>query len=171
MKNLRTFLTLTALLAMFSFAQAADRPKVGDPAPVATATTEQGVELNLADVYTTSPYTLVFFYPKAFTPGCTAQSCSLRDGYEALTKLGVTIIGVSTDTVEKQKSFKEEYKLPYTLLADINKGVLKAFGQNALLFASRQAFLIHEGKVVYVDTKGSTKQQAADIISFIEAAK
>lgn len=169
MKNLRTLLTLTATLTMFSIAQAADRPKVGDPAPVATATTEQGVELNLADVYTSSPYTLVFFYPKAFTPGCTAQSCSLRDGYEALTKLGVTIIGVSTDTVEKQKSFKEEYKLPYTLIADINKVVLKAFGQNALLFASRQAFLIHDGKVVYVDTKGSTKQQATDILNFIEA--
>jgi peroxiredoxin Q/BCP len=169
MKNLRTLLTLTAFLAMFSISQAADRPKVGDPAPVATATTEQGVELNLADVYTSSPYTLIFFYPKAFTPGCTAQSCSLRDGYEALTKLGVTIIGVSTDTVEKQKNFKEEYKLPYTLLADINKVVLKAFGQNALMFASRQAFLIHDGKVVYVDTKGSTKQQATDILNFIEA--
>jgi peroxiredoxin Q/BCP len=169
MKNLRTLLTLTATLTMFSFAQAGERPKVGDPAPVATATTEQGVELNLADVYTSSPYTLVFFYPKAFTPGCTAQSCSLRDGYEALTKLGVTIIGVSTDTVKKQKSFKEEYKLPYTLLADINKVVLKAFGQNSLLFARRQAFLIHDGKVVYVDTKGSTNQQASDIIKFIEA--
>jgi len=169
MKNLRTLLTLTATLAMFSFAQAAERPNVGDPAPVATATTEQGVELNLADVYTSSPYTLVFFYPKAFTPGCTAQNCSLRDGYEALTKLGVTIIGVSTDTVEKQKSFKEEYKLPYTLYADINKVILKAFGQNSLLFASRQAFLIHDGKVVYADTKGSTKQQADDIIKFIQA--
>ncbi len=167
MKNLRTLLSFTAFLAMFSLSQAADRPNVGDPAPVATATNEQGVELNLADVYTSSPYTLVFFYPKAFTPGCTSQSCSLRDGYEALAKLGVTIIGVSTDTVEKQKKFKEEYKLPYTLLADINKVVLKAFGQNALLFASRQAFLIHDGKVVYVDSKGTTKDQAAKILEFI----
>ncbi len=169
MKNLRTLLTLTAFLAMFSLSQAADRPNVGDPAPVATATTEEGVELNLADVYTSSPYTLVFFYPKAFTPGCTAQSCSLRDGYEALAKLGVTIIGVSTDTVEKQKKFKEEYKLPYTLIADINKVVLKAFGQNALMFASRQAFLIHDGKVVYADTKGTTKDQADKILKFIAA--
>lgn len=168
MKNLRNLLTLTAFFAMFSFAQA-DTPKVGDPAPVATGTTEEGVELNLADVYSSSPYTLVFFYPKAFTPGCTAQSCSLRDGYEALTKLGVTIIGVSTDTVEKQKKFKEEYKLPYTLIADINKVVIKAFGQNSLLFASRQAFLMHEGKVVYADTKGSTKQQADDILKFLAA--
>ena len=170
MKTLHSLLTLTAFLAMFSFAQA-DTPKVGDPAPVVTATTEAGVELNFADVYTASPYTLVFFYPKAFTPGCTAQSCSLRDGFEELTKQGVTVIGVSTDTVEKQKKFKDEYKLPYTLIADINKVVLKAFGQNALIFASRQAFLIHEGKVVYADTKGSTKQQADDILKFLAAQK
>jgi peroxiredoxin Q/BCP len=171
MKNLRTLITLTAFFSMFSFAHSAERPNVGDPAPVATATTEQGVELNLADVYASSPYTLVFFYPKAFTPGCTAQSCSLRDGYEALAKLGVTIIGVSTDSVEKQKKFKEEYKLPYTLIADINKVVLKAFGQNALMFASRQAFLIHEGKIVYADTKGTTKDQAQKIMEFLAAAQ
>jgi peroxiredoxin Q/BCP len=171
MKNLRTLITLTAFLSMFSFAHSAERPNVGDPAPVATATTDQGVELNLADVYATSPYTLVFFYPKAFTPGCTAQSCSLRDGYEALAKLGVTIIGVSTDSVEKQKKFKEEYKLPYTLIADINKVVLKAFGQNALMFASRQAFLIHDGKIVYADTKGTTKDQAQKIMEFLAAAQ
>jgi thioredoxin-dependent peroxiredoxin len=170
MKTFRTLLALTASFAMFSFAHAAaDRPQVGDPAPVAIGTTETGAELNLADVYTSSPYTLVFFYPKAFTPGCTAQNCSLRDGYEALTKLGVTIIGVSTDTVEKQKKFKDEYRLPYTLIADINKVVIKAFGQNSLIFASRQAFLIHDGKVVYADTKGSTKQQADDILKFLSA--
>jgi peroxiredoxin Q/BCP len=57
------------------------------------------------------------------------------------------------------------------LIADINKVVLKAFGQNALIFASRQAFLIHEGKVVYADTKGSTKQQADDILKFLAAQK
>ena len=168
MNYLPSLLTLTAFLSMFSFAKA-EPLKVGDPAPQVTATTEAGVSLTFADAYKQTPYTLVFFYPKAFTGGCTAQSCSLRDGYEALAKLGVGIIGVSTDSVETQKKFKDEYHLPYTLIADTEKRVLKAFGQTALLFASRQAYLIKDGKVVYADTKGSTKQQADDILKFLGA--
>ncbi|MFA6961160.1 MAG: peroxiredoxin [Opitutaceae bacterium] len=163
---MKHLLTLAAFLAMFSFASA-EPLKVGDPAPIATGTTETGTTLAFADAYQQSPYTLVFFYPKAFTPGCTAQNCSLRDGYEQLAKQGVTIIGVSTDSVETQKKFKDEYHLPYTLIADADKTVLKTFGQHVLLFASRQAYLIHDGKIVYADTKGSTKQQSDDILKFL----
>ena len=167
---MKRFLFLTAFLSMFSFSFASAEPlKVGDPAPQVSATTEAGVELNFADVYQKSPYTLVFFYPKAFTPGCTAQSCSLRDGYEALAKHGVSIIGVSTDSVETQRKFKEEYHLPYTLIADADKKVIKAFGQSSILFASRQAYLIKDGKIVYADLKGSTKQQSDDILKFLDA--
>ncbi len=158
--------TLAAFLSMFSFASA-EPIKVGDPAPQVTATTETGAELTFADAYKQSPYTLVFFYPKAFTGGCTAQTCSLRDGYEALAKQGVSIIGVSTDTVETQKKFKDEYHLPYTLIADTDKKVVKAFGQSGIAFASRQAYLIKDGKIVYADLKGSTKQQADDILKFL----
>lgn len=165
---MKRLLLLASFLAMFSFASAAPL-KVGDPAPQIAAITETGAPLAFADAYRQSPYTLVFFYPKAFTPGCTAQSCSLRDGYEKLAKLGVTIIGVSTDSVETQKKFKDEYKLPYTLIADTDKAVIKAFGQTSIMFANRQAYLIKDGKIVYADTKGSTKQQADDILKFIEA--
>lgn len=165
---MKRLLSLAAFLSMFSFASAAPL-KVGDPAPQVTAVTETGATLAFSDAYSKSHYTLVFFYPKAFTPGCTAQSCSLRDGYEQLAKLGVSVIGVSTDSVETQKKFKDEYKLPYTLVADTDKAVLKAFGQNSLLFASRQAYLIKDNKIVYADTKGSTKQQSDDIIAFLAA--
>src|SRR6478672_8692774 len=65
-----------------------------------------------------SGYLLVYFYPKADTPGCTKQACSLRDPYTALTEKGVTIFGVSMDKVPAQKAFKEKYKLPFDLLAD-----------------------------------------------------
>jgi len=165
---MKRLLTLIAFLAMSLFASA-EPLHVGDPAPQVSGITETGARLAFADAYKQSPYTLVFFYPKAFTPGCTAQNCALRDGYEQLSKLGVTIIGVSTDSVEKQKEFKAEYRLPYTLIADTDKKVLTAFGQNALMFASRQAYLIHDGKIVYADTKGSTKQQADDILKFLAA--
>lgn len=165
---MKRLLILTAFLAMFSFSSA-EPLKVGDPAPQVTATTETGAELAFSDAYSKTPYTLVFFYPKAFTGGCTAQSCALRDGYEGLAKKGVSIIGVSTDTVETQARFKAEHRLPYTLIADTDKKVIKAFGQTGLLFASRQAYLIKDNKIVYADLKGSTKQQADDILNFLAA--
>lgn len=142
---------------------------VGDPAPVATAPDQSGAAVNLADVYSKNKYTLVYFYPKADTPGCTAQGCSLRDSYAKLADKGVAVIGVSTDSAAAQAAFKEKYSLPFTLLADTEKNVLKAFGVGSLFgFSSRQAYLIHGGKVVYADHKGSTKQQADDVLGFLE---
>ncbi len=164
MKRLTLFASL--FLAMIPFLSGASL-NVGSPAPLASARTETGAELNLGDVYSQSPYTLVYFYPKADTPGCTKQGCSLRDAYTELTTKGVTIIGVSTDDVADQKAFKEKYNLPFTLLADTEKKVMKAFGQNSIMFASRQAYLIHNGTVVYADHKGSTTQQADDILAFL----
>ncbi len=153
---------------MFPFAKA-EPLAVGATVPPITATTETGANLVFADVYKHG-YTLVYFYPKADTPGCTAQGCSLRDAYEELTKLGVTVIGVSTDSVEAQKAFKAKHRFPFTLIADTDKKVLRAFGQDSLMFASRQAFLIdRDGKVVWRDLKASTKEQAADAIAAIKA--
>ena len=163
---MKPLLLVSLFLSMIPFLDAASL-NVGDPAPAVTALTETGTELNLADVYKQQPYTLVYFYPKAFTPGCTAQGCSLRDAYIKLSKAGVAVIGVSTDSVEKQKEFKAAEKFPFTLLADTDKKVMKAFGQSGIFFASRQAYLIHDGKIVYADHKGSTKQQAQDILGFL----
>src|SRR5512137_978414 len=121
---------LAGFAAMFSlFAHASAEPlKAGDPAPAVTGITETGAPLALADVYKKQTYTLVYFYPKAETPGCTAPGCSLRDASEAMTKAGVAVIGVSTDKPEAQKAFKEKFKFPFTLLADPEKTVVNAFG-------------------------------------------
>ncbi len=152
-------------LAMFSFLRA-DPLKVGDTAPAVSGTTDTGTTLNLADVYKANPYTLIYFYPKAGTSGCTKQGCSLRDGFTELTKKGVAVVGVSTDTVEAQKKFKEENKFPFPLIADTEKKVIKAFGQSGLLFASREAYLIKGGKIIYKDT-GVTTQQAENVLNFL----
>src|SRR5271169_1541531 len=96
-----------ACLAAFSTEANAEPLKVGDAAPAVVGVTDTGASLNLADVYKKQPYTLVYFYPKADTPGCTAQGCSLRDAYEALTQKGVAVIGVSHDDVAAQKAFKD----------------------------------------------------------------
>ncbi|MBK9990980.1 MAG: peroxiredoxin [Verrucomicrobia bacterium] len=154
-------------IAMLSFLKA-EPLAVGSTAPTLTATTETGETLALADVYKKG-YTLVYFFPKADTPGCTAQGCSLRDAYEELTKQGVTVLGVSTDNVAAQKAFKEKYHFPFTLIADSDKKLMHAFGQGGIMFASRQAYLINkDGKIVWRDLKGSTKQQADEVLAALK---
>lgn len=165
--KLRSLFASLFTLTMFNLMSAAPS-EVGSTAPVASALTDAGESLNLADVYADNDYTLVYFYPKADTPGCTKQGCSLRDSYEELTDKGVAVIGVSYDKVEKQRAFKEKYNFPFTLLADTEKKVAKAFGADGMVvFASRSAYLMHDGKVVYADHKGSTAQQADDVLRFL----
>ena len=172
--KLRPTIALMSLFSLlFGFAKA-DPLKVGDPAPAVTATTEDGTQLNLADVYKKQPYTLVYFYPKADTPGCTKQGCSLRDGYEQLTKRGVAVIGVSHDTPAEQKAFKEKYHLPFTLVADTDHKASEAFGvpdMGPTKLAHRSAYLIKDGKIVYTDYKGTTDKQAETILKVLDEQK
>lgn len=112
---------------------------------------------------------LVYFYPKADTPGCTKQACSLRDAYTKLTDKGAKVYGVSTDSVEAQKKFAQKYQLPFDLLADQSKKLVKAFGvPSGMGFAKRQAYLFKDGKLAWRDLKASTAQQAADVLAIIE---
>ncbi len=167
--KLRHLLVLSSFLAMFSFARA-EPLKVGDAAPAVTATTETGATLVFADVYARQTYTLVYFYPKADTSGCTAQGCSLRDGYEALTAKGVAVIGVSHDDVAAQKAFKDKYRFPFTLIADTDGKVIAAFGvptYPVVGFAHRQAYLIKGGKIIYADYNGTTDKQAEAILKVL----
>lgn len=130
--------------------------------------TDDGQSLALAKVYAKHEYTLVYFYPKADTPGCTAQSCSLRDSYEVLQSKGVAVIGVSIDSVKDQKAFKEKYHLPFTLIADLEKKVAEAFGVPSMMgHAKRQAFLIKDNKIAWTDYSASTSEQAADVLEVI----
>jgi thioredoxin-dependent peroxiredoxin len=150
----------------------ADPLAVGAAAPVVSATSHTGDVVNLGELYA-KEFVLVYFYPKADTPGCTSQACSLRDAFEQLTDRGVTVIGVSADDVAAQKAFREKYNLPFLLLADTEHKVIDAFGVPMRLgsFASRQAFLIHKGKIVWCDYSASTKEQAADVLAALEELK
>ena len=158
-------LTLIGIfMALFSLSNG-EPLNVGEQAPTISGTTETGATLNLGDVYKKG-MTLVYFYPKADTPGCTAQGCSLRDSYEVLQQKGVTVIGISRDNVAAQSAFKEKYHLPFTLIADTKGEFTHAFGQPDKPFASRQAFLIdREGKIVWRDLQGHTKDQADQVLA------
>jgi peroxiredoxin Q/BCP len=142
--------------------------KIGDPVPGVTAADQDGKPVNLAEA-AASGYFLIYFYPKAFTPGCTAQACSLRDAYEQLRNKGVKIVGVSLDTVDSQKKFQETERLPFELLSDRDKKVTSAFGVPILLngFAARQAYLFKDGKLIWMDTKASTDKQAQDVLAVL----
>ncbi|MSU25040.1 MAG: peroxiredoxin [Opitutus sp.] len=169
--KLRPTLALMSLFSLlFGFAKA-EPLNVGDAAPVVSAVTDAGTTLNLGDTYKANTYTVVWFYPKALTGGCTKQGCSLRDAAADLKAKGVAIVGVSVDSVEKQKEFKDVNHFPYPLLADTDKKVVQAFGQAALVVASRECYVINRaGKIVYKD-KGVTDKQAENILAFLATQK
>ena len=170
MKLPRSLALMSLFSLLFGFAHA-DPLKIGDKAPTVSALTDEGKTLNLGDVYKKNNYTLVWFYPRALTGGCTKQGCSLRDASAELKKHGVAIVGVSNDPVEKQKEFKSVNNFPYTLLADTEKKVIKGFGQSGAAAASREAYLVdRSGKVVYHDVK-ETDKQAEKVLAFLKAKK
>ena len=168
--RLKPLLLAVSFLSLFSFARA-DALKVGDAAPVQTVTIDDGSQVNLADVYRKGP-TLLWFYPKANTGGCTAQGCSLRDSNAEITKRGVQIYGVSADEVAEQKSFREKQSYPFPLIADADKKLIGAFGESSLKFggrANRTAYLVgKDGKVLWRDSESHTKDQAEHVLAALD---
>ena len=142
--------------------------KLGDKLPALTLPDQDGKPLGLA-AYGAEGYLLVFFYPKANTPGCTAQACSLRDAETQLKERGVKILGISADKPDSQKKFVTDQKLPYPLIADSEGKAIQAFGVEGMLgFARRSAFLFHQGKLVWRDAKSSTKDQAEVVLKALD---
>ena len=100
--------------------------KIGDKAPSFSALDEQGNTQTLAQYK--GQKLVVFFYPKASTPGCTAEACDLRDHFSRFKKENYALLGVSADSAKRQLNFKEKNELPFPLLADEDKAVIEAFG-------------------------------------------
>lgn len=171
MKMIQTLLALTAVAAISVTSALADPLEVGADAPKVTTTDQNGKAVDLGKELAEGT-TLVYFYPKADTPGCTKQACNLRDEFEAVKAAGIKVFGVSADTEEDQKKFEEKYQLPFTLLADKKGEVIKAFGvpTKGAGFASRQSFLIRDGKVIWVDLKATPTSQAQDAIAAAKAS-
>lgn len=143
----------------------------GDKVPDFQGTDQNGNTIKSAD-YKGKKYVL-FFYPKASTPGCTAEACDLRDNENALKAKGYEIIGVSADSVKRQNNFATKYDLNYPLIADENKEIIEAFGVwGRKKFMGREfdgihrtTFLIDErGIIEEVIEKVKTKQHAKQIL-------
>jgi peroxiredoxin Q/BCP len=100
--------------------------KVGDPAPDIAVRTDAGVPFRLSDLK--GRRVVLYFYPRANTPGCTTEACEFRDAIKPFAAKGATVVGVSPDKPAAQAKFKEKYELPFTLLADEDRAAAEAFG-------------------------------------------
>lgn len=118
--------------------------------------------------------TIIYFYPKDNTSGCTAEACNLRDNHEALIARGYNVVGVSKDSVSSHKKFKEKYGLPFTLLSDTSTEMLQAFGAwgekkmygKTVLGTIRKTFIFDEnGLLESVIEKVDTKNHADQIFN------
>lgn len=136
---------LLSLISAFLFAACggtAENIKEGTTAPNFTLPDAYGNSFSLSSFKEKSPV-ILYFYPKASTPGCTKQACGVRDNISKFKENGIEIFGVSVDTKEKLKEFIDSYGLNFPLLSDENKEVSKAYGVlNSLGFDSRVTFII-----------------------------
>ena len=145
--------------------------KIGDKAPNFSAKDQDGNTHNLADYK--GKKLVVFFYPKANTPGCTAEACDLRDNFERFKANNYALLGVSADNAKAQTNFKNKYEFPFPLLADEDKSVIEAFGVwGPKKFMGREydginrtTFVINEiGIIEDVITDVKTKAHASQIL-------
>lgn len=145
--------------------------KAGDKVPAFTATDHTG-KTHTPAAYLGTKW-IVFFYPKANTPGCTAEACNLRDHYAEFQAAGYKLLGVSADSEQKQKNFAEKFDFPFPLLADTEKAVIEAFGVwGPKKFQGREydgihrmTFIMNEAGVVErVIEKVKTKGHAAQLL-------
>lgn len=145
--------------------------KTGDKAPNFSAIDHDGNQHQLTDFL--GKKLIVFFYPRANTPGCTAEACNLSDNYKSLHDKGYQILGVSADSVKHQKNFAIKYDFPYPLLADTDKKLIHAFGVwGPKKFMGKEYDGIHrmtfiideEGTIQRVIDKVKTKDHAAQIL-------
>lgn len=145
--------------------------KVGDKVPDFISKDQDGTIIKLSD-YLGSKL-IIFFYPRANTPGCTAEACNLRDNYSELKAQGYELLGVSEDSSKKQSNFKNKYDLPFPLLADEDHTVIDTFGVwGPKKFMGREfdgllrtTFIIDEkGVIEKVIDKVKTKDHAAQLM-------
>lgn len=139
---MKSLILIPALfLSLFSFASASDL-KVGDPAPKFIAKTHEGKDFSLES--RKGKWTVLYFYPKADTPGCTKQACAFRDSIKKIRDQGAEVYGISSDSVEAQAKFHKKHHLNFPLLADPKSKIIRQYGAKmmAVNLSKRWTFII-----------------------------
>ncbi len=145
--------------------------KIGDKMPSFEVQDQDGNIVKSEDLLSNGKKTIVYFYPKDNTSGCTAEACSFRDNYAALTAAGYNVVGVSKDSAKSHSGFRAKYELPFKLLADTSTQMLQAFGAwgekkmygKTVLGTLRRTFIFDESGILEriiekVDTKNAATQ-------------
>jgi thioredoxin-dependent peroxiredoxin len=145
--------------------------KAGDNAPDFKTTDQDGKPLRLSDFK--GKKVVLYFYPRDMTPGCTAEACNLRDNYKVLQKRGYEVFGVSTDSEKSHQKFIAKEKLPFSLLADVDKSIHNKYGTwvekslygRTYMGTARKTFVINEkGTIDEIIEKVDTKDHSAQIL-------
>jgi peroxiredoxin Q/BCP len=152
---------------------------VNDKAPEFTLQDENGKEVSLKGLR--GKVVVLYFYPRADTPGCTIEACEFRDTFKQMQKTGAVLLGISPDTPKAQKKFQEKFQLPFSLLADADKKVADAFGvlQEKNMYGKkvmgivRTTFVIGpDGKIQHIFPKVKAEGHAGDVLAYLkESAK
>lgn len=152
--------------------------KTGDTIPTLLGVNAQGQEVKSTD-FAGKPL-IIYFYPKDNTPGCTAEACSLRDGYDSLRNLGYEVIGVSKDSSASHAKFAEKYSLPFTLISDPSTELHQAFGVwqkkkmagREYMGTVRTTFITDaDHRVTHIINKVDTKNAAAQIMKLLDESQ
>ena len=151
--------------------------KVNDKAPAFSLLDQDGNKISLKDF--AGKTVVLFFYPKADTPGCTIEACGFRDIYKKIQATGTVILGISADEPAKQKRFEEKFKLPYPLLADTDKKVCESYGviQEKSMYGkkymgiARMTFLIGPtGRIQHIYEKVKPEGHADEVLAYLKTA-
>ena len=147
--------------------------KIGDKMPYFEVIDQDGKTVRSTDLL--GRKTIIYFYPKDNTSGCTAEACNLRDNYEAMIAKGYNVVGVSKDSAASHKKFAEKYQLPFTLLADTSTKMIQEFGAwgekslygKKYMGTLRQTFIFDEkGTLIEIIDKVDTQNHAAQILEY-----
>jgi len=142
---------------------------VGSIAPAFAAPDQEGKTHDLSDY--AGKWVLLYFYPKDFTSGCTTEACTLRDNYEGFKKIDAVVLGVSTDSVESHAGFSKEHALPFTLLSDTEKKIVRAYEANGIM-TKRISYLIDpEGKIAKAYESVKPAEHAAEVLHDLTGLK
>jgi peroxiredoxin Q/BCP len=142
---------------------------IGTKAPEFAAADQAGKIQNLSDY--AGKWVLLYFYPKDFTSGCTAEACTLRDNFDGFKKIDAVVLGVSNDSVESHAGFAKEHTLPFTILSDADKKIIDAFEASGV-WTKRISYLIDpEGKIAKTYDNVKPEAHAAEVLKDLTELK
>lgn len=151
--------------------------QINDKAPEFTALDQNAEKVSLKDFK--GKWVVLYFYPRADTPGCTKEACSFRDSFQRIESRGVIVLGVSPDQPQAQKKFEEKYGLPFTLIADADKTVSNAYGViqeknmygKKVMGVARTTFIIGpDGRIKHIFEKVKPEGHAEEVLMYFEDA-